>query len=122
MYDELFNLIKGMKPGIELVADEDADKTAVSERIKTDTGEVELEFQQIDPPRISPYSENFEIRVRAKLDDSAHITDVKPEIYDFKDEVHPNSTAMVNQDYPTAQLKWTDEMSDEEVETLLNQL
>ena len=118
MKQELETLFSQLQSDIRAVYS--GSETMVGMEISFDNGEARMEFHEIDPPKMSMYTESYELDIRVSLEDSDYITDLKPELIEFTDKIHPDSNGAVTQDYPTASLRFYDEMSDEEVENLLS--
>jgi hypothetical protein len=109
-----------MQSDLYLVQSDDDQTTGVSQTQEFSHGEITVTFHQIDPPKLSRYTESFEIDIEVVFTDSEYITEYKPALYEFANSIQPDRSPAVVQDYPTSRIRYKEEMSESEVENLLD--
>lgn len=111
--------ISNLSSEIASVSNENSSTKQVSRSNEFERGIVTISFYENKPVSFSSVSEDYEIEIYVELDDSAHITSAKNVLYNIGDKIQPEREISVTQDYPNEYVRYTEEMSSEEVRNLI---
>lgn len=74
-------------------------------------------------PKLSMYSEPFELKISLKMDDTDDLLDLKKDMYALLKDILPNDIdPIVSQDYPSHSLTTKQELSKEDIEYILDNI